>query len=287
MSCGAETQKFRLLDGFVGWDAANSRGLTGLGLDDAQGLRLAQINPDAVPPADLLAYLPPQRLAPGCERCDWFLVDASRLLRRNCCAPGWLPVWSEACDQHLLSKAVAVTSRSRRLAVSDRGAKRVWMWVRDGEQLVASINLQHLIADPECDRPNAEYRIGEPGPLAFTPWGELLVADIATNSIWRFGPAGEVRGKLKIALAGLKPQETIERLAVSDDCSIWIVTKMTDGSLRLWRAGRGQKEFSKASSDQLQKSFKPTGLIAADADSGFCLEECGPDGLPVPYWFFW
>lgn len=287
MSCGGETQKFRLLDGFVGWDAADNLGLTGLGYDEAEGLRLSQCNPDAVAPADLLAYLPPPRLAHGCERCDWFLVDGSRLLRRDCCTPGWLPVWSAACDQHLLKGAVAIAVRGRRLAVSDPMAKKVWMWVRDGERFVASIDLQNLITDSECDHPNAKGAIEQAGPLAFTPRGELLVADVATNSIWRFGPSGELRGKLRIALRGLNPQETIERLAASDDCSIWIVTKMIDGSLRLWRAGRGERKFSKASIDQLRKSFKPTTLTAADADSGFCLEECGPDGMPVPYCFNW
>ncbi|MCI0392752.1 MAG: phage tail protein [Acidobacteria bacterium] len=287
MSCGGGNQNFRLLDGFVGWDQADDKGLDRLSFNDAEGLRLAQIKPDAVPPAVVLAYLPPPRLARGCGRCDWFLVYQTRLLRRDCCAPDWKPVWSEACDQHLLKDGVAVAARSHRVAVSDADAKRVWVWERDGEQLIASINTEHLISDAECDRPNAANRIARPGPLAFTPWGELLVVDAETNSVWRFGPAGEARGKLMIAMPALAFGETIDRLAASDDCSIWLVTRASDGSLKLWRAARGDREFKKAKVEQLQKAFKPTGLTAVDEEKGFCLEECGPDGLPVTHCFGW
>jgi phage tail-like protein len=315
MSCGGGNQTFRLLDGFVGWDAADSTGLDGFDFDDAEGLRLGLENPDAVPPAIVLAYLPPPQLAHGCGRCDWFLVYRSdlhsRLLRRDCCAPNWSLVWSEDHSQYLMEGAVAVAARSRRVAVSDEKSRRIWMWERDGEQLVASINCDHLRPDAECDNPNAENRIATPGPLAFTPWGELLVADIATSAVWRFGPAGEVRGKLMIALPpGLEAGETIDRLAASDDCSIWLVTKTKENSacsgnrdvqsdadganggnshavLRLWRAARTDKEFKKASIEGLQKAFKPTGLTAANEKKGFCIKECGTDGLPVTHCFDW
>lgn len=284
MSCGGREQNFRLLDGFVGWDEASSAGLTGLDFDDETGLQLGQLNPEAVPASAVLAYLPPPRLARGCGRCDWFLVYKSRLLRRDCCAPGWLPVWSERCDQHLLKDGVAVAARGHRVAVSDSHARRVWMWNRDGEQLVASIKTDHLMAEPECKHPNGAGIIARPGPLAFTPWGELLVSDIETNAIWRFGPAGELRGKLPIEI---EQGETIDRLAVSDVCAIWLVTKMGDGSLRLWRAARDEKKFRKASIEQLQKAFKPTGLTASDEEKGFCIEECGTDGLLAAHCFGW
>lgn len=287
MSCGDRGQNFRLLDGFVGWDEAHSARLAGLAFDDAEGLRLDQINPDAVPAGDVLAYLPPPRLARGCGRCDWFLVHKSSLLRRDCCAPGWVPVWGEDCDQRLLRDTGAVAARGHRVAVSDAGARRVWMWARDGEQLVAAIRTDQLIPEPGCDQPGGVNKIERPGPLAFTPWGELLVADTGKNSIWRFGPAGEARGRLRAAMPDLAYGETIDRLAASDDCSIWLVTKTADGSLRLWRAARGGERFEKASVEELKKAFKPTGLTASDEEKGFCIEECGPEGLPVPNCFAW
>ncbi|HEX8186467.1 MAG TPA: phage tail protein, partial [Blastocatellia bacterium] len=250
-------------------------------------LRLEQVNAEAVPAGDVLAYLPPPQLARGCGGCDWLLVYKSRLLRRDCCAPGWLPVWSENCDPRLLQDAVAVAARGHRIAVSDAGARRIWMWARDGEKLVGSIKTGQLMQEPECDHPRGPNRIERPGPLAFASWGELLVADTGTNIIWRFGPAGESRGRLGIALPELAAGETIDRLAASDDCSIWIVTRAVDGSLRLWRAAKGDKEFEKTSVDELRKSFKPAGLTAADEEKGFCIEGCGPDGLPVPPCYAW
>src|SRR5262245_28208731 len=253
MNCGGGTQNFRLLDGFVGWDEADSAGLTGLGFDDENGLQLAQKNPGAVPVRIVLTYLPPARLAPGCGRCDWFLVQQSRLLHHDCCAPGWLPVWSQACDQHLLKEGVAVAYRSRRIAVSDAGAKKVWIWERDGEQLIAAIDVTNLIPDAECNYLNVVDAIARPGPLTFTPWGELLVTDVEANEIWCFSASGDVRGKLMITLPTLGPGETIDRLAASDDCSIWLVTKSGDDEkscddenaavFKLWRAAYGEQEF--------------------------------------------
>ncbi|MGA9770382.1 MAG: phage tail protein [Blastocatellia bacterium] len=287
MSCGGDNQNFRLLDGFVGWDDASVEHLSGLDIDDAEGLRLAQKDPDAVGASVVLAYLLPLRLARGCGRCDWYLVTKTRLLRRDCCATKWLPVWSKSCDHQLLKAAGAVAARGHRVAVSDSAARKIWIWERDGEQLVASIDLNALLADTYCAHPDAENRIARPGPLTFTPWGELLVADIETNKIWRFGPSGDLRGELLIALPEMPHKEKINRLAASDDCSIWLVTKTKHGNLRLWRAARGATKFEKASIEQLKKAFKPTGLTAANGKNGFCIEECGPDGLAVPYCFDW
>ena len=286
MSCVGDSQIFRLLDGFIGWDEDDATGLTGYQFDDAEGLRLALVDPDAVSAAVVLAYLPPPQLAHGCGRCDWFLANKSQFLRRDCCAPNWFSAWSRACEQHPLMSAIAVAARGHRVAVADDEAKRVWIWERDGEQLVAAINTNDL-ADVDCseslDSPNS---ISRPGALAFTPWGELLVADLKTNAIWRFGPSGEVRGTLPIASPPTAEGEYIDRLAVSDNCSIWLVTRTRDSSLKLWRARTGDPEFKKATVDELQKAFKATGLTAA-SDQGFCLEECGPEGLPVPRCFGW
>ena len=287
MSCGGDNQNFRLLDGFVGWDEASSEHLTGLDVDDAEGVRLPQRDPDAVAASVVLTYLLPLRLARGCGRCAWYLVTQTQLLRRDCCATEWRPVWSKACDQQLLKQAVAIAARGHRVAVADSAARRVWIWEGDGQQLVASIDLDSLLADIDCAHPYAENRIARPGPLAFTSWGELLVADIEASKIWRFGPSGDVRGELLIALPEMSRKEKINRLAASDDCSIWLVTKTKKGNLKLWRAARGAAKFEKASIEQLQKAFKPTGLTAADEKQGFCIEECGSDGLAVPHCFDW
>ena len=100
-------------------------------------------------------------------------------------------------------------------------------------------------------------------------------------TIMRFDLTGEPRGML----AATAPEE-IERIAVSDDCTIWLVTHSSEGSLQLWRAARDDKAFNKASIADLAKAFKPNGLLAA-SDRGFCLEEHGTDGLPVTYCFSW
>src|ERR1700752_2167983 len=287
MSCGGEIQNFRLLDGFVGWESHSSTNLNGLACDDAEGLRLRLKNANAVPAAIVLAHLPPKALAKGCGRCDWFLVNKSRVLRKDCCLPGWFSVWSNSCDQYRLEGATAVAAFGHRLAVNDAQAKRILIWERDGEQLVASINTANLARDPACNAFNHPNRINRPGPMAFAPWGELLVADLATNNIWRLGPAGEVCGLLPISLPGGTKLLTINRLAVSQNCSIWVVTGKDESELRLWHGKRTDKQFRAGTIAELQAAFKRTGLTAAVDDQGFCLEECGPEGVPVARCFSW
>ena len=299
MSCGPSAQNFRLLDGFVGWDREDPKdcaGLTGFGFDDAEGLRLAQEQPTGpkdcaapqnfVPVGEVLAYLPPSRLARGCGRCDWFLAAETQLRRHDCCGPTWSSVWSVRCDQHLLRAAVAVAARGNRVAVADEGAKRIWIWERDGERLIGSVDSEHLTQDRLCDASQFGNRITCLGPLAFAPWGELLAADVGTNSIWRFGPTGAVRGKLNIALPTEVGQSKIRNLAVSNNCSVWVVTARDDSSLELWQARLGDSKFKHASIAELQRAFEPTGLTAAN-DDGFCIEQCGAEGLPVAQCFGW
>lgn len=297
MNCGGATPKFRLLDGFVGWEKAHCAGLAGLGFDDAGGLRLAQRRPtgdtqgcdsdDAyVAAAGVLEYLLPPRLARGCGRCDWFLAHGPRLLRRDCCAPGWRSAWSAGCDQRLLKDAVAVAARGHRVAVADAKAKRILIWAGDGVRLLGTIRTDNLTGGGECARPAHANRIERAVALAFAPWGELLVADAATNSVWRFGPTGELRGPLAIKLPADAGEEAISNLAASDDCSIWVVTGGDEQTLRLWSARRGDESFKEASVAELRQSFPPTGLTAANED-GFCITQCGPEGTRVPLCFGW
>ena len=85
MSCVREPALFRLLHAIVGWDPLDVTGLEGF--DDAvAGVALARLSPDAVDPSDLLPFLPPARLAPGCGRCD--SARCPPCSRRRCCRAG-------------------------------------------------------------------------------------------------------------------------------------------------------------------------------------------------------
>jgi len=280
MNCGGGTPTFRLLDAYVGWDvgsAENRQNLTGL--EDPEGVRLAQLVPGAVDPTVVSAYIPPPLLALGCGPCQWYLATpvppAPRLLRRNSCPGQWLPVWDLACDPQRLVEPVAMAARGHQVAVADAGAHTVWMWNRGGQQLMAVI------------------RIPQPGPVAFAPWGELLVTSLMVRApsgsqtrVWtiqRFDLTGEPRGRLQ---ATAPADEEIERIAVSSDCAIWLVTRTSEGALQLWRATRDDTQFHQVGLDDLMKAFKPTGLVAT-SPLGFCLEESGTDGLPLTHCFSW
>jgi phage tail-like protein len=321
MSCGGSITSFRLLDAFVGWDAQDSKGLTGL--DDGAGLRLAQLSPGALDPKALDGLIPPPRLARGCGPCEWYLATpvppAPRLLRFDKCTARWTPLWDASCAPDVLVEPVAVAAWKRRVAVSDRGAHAVFVWTRRGGRLAAVIKVE------------------EPGPLAFTPFGELLVSS-ESKGVWRvrrFGPAGESRGELPELPAG-----RVERLAVSSDGTIWLVVE-NEGALKLWRLARpkakkcddapqpkahgksegnadeknadekdadeaakssdeeaknanagaceeeeGPGEFVPATPEDLRKALRPNGLTAV-SELGFCLGLRGTDGLPVTCCYSW
>ncbi|HEX5736461.1 MAG TPA: phage tail protein [Blastocatellia bacterium] len=296
MSCRSEHPTFRLLDGFVGWDAGPGeefyKNLTGL--DDPGGVRLKQQDGAAVDPAQVLAYIPPRRLAHGCGPCDWYLVTATppapRLLRmglslhrsrfasEDCsieeslcqspCVRQWVPVWDSSCAPNFLVNVVSVAAWRQRIAVADQGAGMVWIWAQSGARLSAAI------------------KINKPGPIAFTPSGQLLVVDEDSLAVLRFGPTGDALGKLKAKIPDEIAQGDADRIAVSNDQSVWLVTRAQDGSLQLWRAAQGAQQFEQASVEQLPKVFRPTGITAA-SDLGFCLQERGTDGMPVTCCFSW
>ena len=248
MSCPPDPATFRLLDALVGWDIGTTKGLAGY--DDIAGVTL---EPTAFPlnPETLAAWLPPARLAQGCGPCLWYLVTccppASRLLRLDSCAPGWRSVWRGRCDPKLLVCATAVAVHCDRIAVSDPGAGRVWVWRRDGAELAFSL------------------AIAEPGPLAWAGWGEWLVADLAAMRLRRFDPGGGERpGALPIP-------GTAERLRVDSKHRIWLVTH-DQGAYRLWKAKRGAPTFLPASPKALAEAFPDTGLRRA-AGHYFCIED--------------
>jgi phage tail-like protein len=259
VSCVDAAPTFRLLDARVGWDVAETQGLDGF--DDPSGLRLAGAGID---PAALLAHLPPPRLARGGRPRSWWLVTddrPSRLLRRGPCSEGWEPAWPPGCDPGLLVEAVAVAARGRRLAVADRGAGRVWVWTAGGGRLAAAIP----VADPVA--------------VAFTPWGELLVA--TADRLLRFGPGGELRGEVP-----LPEGRRAERLAAGRGCSIWLVGRDVNGALDLWRATRHDPVFRPAPVADLTASL-PRGGVAAVSAVGFCLTETTSGNVPVARCFTW
>jgi len=271
MTCTTGFPTFRLLDAYAGWDPGDQpydEPVNLIGFDDPAGLRLSALNPNEVNPSDLLGSIPPVRLARGCGSCDWYLITpappAARLLRRDACSSQWISVWDGLCPPDYLVNPVAIAAWRRRVAVSDAGAKMVWVWSKRGARLSARIELK------------------DPGPLAFTPRGLLLVA-AEENGKWqihRFGPVGELRGTLPQL-----PPGTVERLAVSNDCTVWVVIEK-NGALEIWRLAKDSKEFEGATLEELREAFDRTGLTAASVH-GFCLEQLNASKIPETCCFSW
>ena len=271
MSCVSGFPTFRLLDAYVGWDPGehpHDQPENLVGFDDPKGLRLAQKNIHEVNPSELVAYLPPPQLARGCGTCDWYLITrvppAPRVLHRDPCSGKWTSIWDDDCAPDCLVEPVAMAAWRRRFAVSDEGAKTVWVWSGRGSRLSAAIQLTN------------------PGPLAFTPQGLLLVAtkEDGTWRIKRFGPTGEGRGSLPKL-----PPGKVDRFAVSLDCAVWLIVE-TSGGLEIWRLARGAREWERSAIEALRAAFKPTGLTAT-SDRGFCLEQRDANNSPLVCCYSW
>jgi phage tail-like protein len=266
MSCTSGFPTFRLLDAYAGWDQDEAENLVGFA--DLEGVRLEPLNPNEVNPADVLSYLAPPHLARGCGSCDWYLITpvppSPRLLRRDPCSGQWVSIWDEASAPDYLIEPAAVGAWRNRVAVSDRGAGTVWVWSGRGSRLSARIDL------------------AEPGPLAFTPQGGLLVAakQDGTWRVHRFGAAGETRGSLPAL-----PPGDVNRLAVSQDCAVWLIIEK-DAVLEIWRLARPGQQFEQSTIKDLRTAFKPTGLTAVSA-RGFCLEQRDADNIPIVCCFSW
>ncbi len=272
MSCIPEPVIFRLLDGLVGWDPLDATGLAGLD-DTPAGIVLATASPEAVDPASLLPMLPPARLATGCGRCAWWLVTPapSRLLRLAC---GVRPGPCEdpfPCNEAFvrvpclpdLVDGVAVAARRHVVAVSDPGAAQVRILGASGEELLAIIPL------------------AAPGPLAFSPQGDLLVATGSANPrLLRFSLSGAPLGEWPEPLP--RPGASVDRMAFARDGALWMVLAAADGVLSLWRSTRaGVPAFVRAEVAELAGQFAATTLVAS-TDDGFAL--LGDSGGPI-CWF--
>src|SRR5262249_53908697 len=158
----------------------------------------------------------------------------------------WMQVRVASCPPPALDDAVAVAARRWHLAVADRGTSSVRMWKRGGQKSAGEIAVKN------------------PGAIAFTPWGELVVTFQHSTAISRYGLGGDRRGELPCSLPG-----TPDRIAVGSDGYVWVITHLPGAELALWRASRTDDKFQKASIEQLKQAFKPTGITAAD-EVGFC-----------------
>lgn len=271
MTCGANTPTFRLLDPYVGWDAQALNGSLNLSIrNDPSGfLRLDLITPEAEDESAILRYLPPPRLARSCEPCEWYLVTPkpSRLLRLDRCSGIWLPVWSKICDPGLLCEAVAIAIKGRYLAVADSHADKVLIWAGGGVRL------------------EAEIEIEAPGPIAFSCQGELIAVSRKSQNLICLSLDGQIRKTPDLQLP--ESADTIERLAVGKDGSIWLQSRSGNGVLQLWRVGRGELSFQPSTVEKLSLVFDPTEITVAAEGMGFCLEAIGPDGIPIERCFSW
>jgi phage tail-like protein len=265
VSCGGGNPNFRLLDANVGWSAASAVNL--VGLNDSTGICLAQMVAGALDPNQILPYLPPARLARGCGDCEWYLVTpappTSLVLHRDACHSDWR-VWPGVEGSAPFQDAVAIAAWGDRVAVADCGANLVRVWARTGTRLLISINTP------------------APGPIAFSPRGELLVTSTANAQIARFGLGGESRGSLK---APLPTSGATQSIAVDGSDQVWIVEEKS-GSFTLWSAAREAAQFQPGAIVDLRAAFSATGLTTA-SDAGFCFDQDTQRGLDVTTCFSW
>jgi phage tail-like protein len=262
MSCLPAPATFRLLDPLVGWDADSVEGIGGLDLSSGLQLAFAGGAGGIVPADDVSAWLPPAALARGCAPCEWLLVTPcppqSRQLRKDACSPCFTE--AEPGAMGVLRGAVAVATAGRNVAVADAAQKAVLLFADHGLRLVTRV------------------AFALPGPIAYAPWQEWLVADAAHNRIACLDLAGFSRGHLRAELPG-----PVNRMAVDDDDRIWLAIDEAplDGrqQVSLWFAARTAAAFTPAAFDELQRAFEPDG-IGLTAPGGFCLAEtaaaCGP-----------
>ena len=257
MTCGGGVSIFRLLDAIVGWDANDTKGLTGL--DDSDGITLAPTDPGAVGSGAVDPYLPPPWLAPGCGPCEWLLAtparygrpDASRLLRLGACGGcDWQAVWDEHCTALQNADITAIAASGHRIAVADRASAGIRLFEASGDHLAALIPVTGVVA------------------MTFTPDGTLVVVQHGNSRLLRFDPSGAPRTPFAPALPGNAP---VERIGSASGGSIWLATAGKQaGTYKLWSARFGDGAFAASSLADLAAARPHTGLTAVTAN-GFCI----------------
>jgi phage tail-like protein len=250
---------FRLLDARVGWDIDEAHGVHLDGPRDDTHLVLEPLYPREVSEEDVIPWFLPPWLAHGTGGCDWLLApggQAARLLRAEPCASAFVP-WGIA-----FRRVDAVTSDCLR-----------WIILADG---LADV----VVVLDAVGRPFARIQVPDPTAVALTPWGEVLVA--SRKRVWRFGIAGEPRGRLRASFHRVVAMR-VDRLG-----KIWVVSRDRAGRLRLSRFKRTGARLRKADPALLPEVMSPTGIQRWNG-SGLCwASEAGPvapcigrDGKPM------
>ena len=278
MSCSAGRPTFRLLDQRVGWcDVEYNAATQGwvdigpapvvdnlTGWSDSDGIQLLLASGAAgegvIAFGDLLASLPPRRLARGCGPGSWLLLTpGGMVLRRDPCTGCWRPIWCAEHPPDGLEAARALASSTDRFAIV--AAAGVQVWTVAGETQVAEIAVK------DAER------------VAFFPCGDLLVASSASTGsilLQRFGPVGD---PLECVALSANITGPVSRVAVDVNDQVWLATGADPSSRLLWSGPLGG-QFVPAAAANLAAAFPPTGLIGSSS-KGFCLQETGANGIAV------
>ena len=266
MTCVANLAQFRLLNHLVGWDADEVEGL--MGLNAANGVQLKTLGDagHSIDESTLSSFIPPSRLAKTCGKCEWYLVTPcppqSRLLVRDACEPCWMEPQPGAIAVFQCARAVAVSPH--RIAVTDIGANAIYFFTDRGRRQLGQVPFN------------------QPGVISYATWQEWLIVDEQAGVLRRLDMAGVDLGLFPAPLPTDKPN-TIDRLAVDQECRVWVAVKQHDGRYKLWWAKQNDSEFKQATLSELRVAFKPNGITLVN-DQGFCFKEdsiensvnCGP-----------
>jgi phage tail-like protein len=267
MSCVPSDPRFRLLDHLVGWDAAHHDGLTGL--QDAGGVCLAG-DPDGIGPEALDPYLPPPRLAPGCQPCDIYLAAkagaAHPIKALDGCSNHWHPAWPRGCVPVAFQKPVAVAVDRHRIAVADAGSDRVWVLLLKDAQVVAEIP-----ADAPRD-------------LSFGPDGGIVVAAADGTRLLRFTFNGRPLGPWP---APLPAPGAIARIGHDRDGRLWLAVEAGGDRFRLFSQQTSRiPDFVPRTVEELAAAFEPTSVVKSNR-FGFCLRRGDADGMLKTFCWDW
>lgn len=255
MSCGAPEKTFRLLDAYVGWDpdAASPEHL--VGLDDPAGIHLARLDPEGVNPSEVNPYLPPPVLTPGCEPCEWFLAAPAlcgdpllgpwKLMRLDSCSPCWQDLRMGGFSPGWFNRIVGIAFSHGLLAVSEAG----------GGTRVFSLADGRVVADVPAS-----------GPVAFTSYGDLLVACVeeGKSRISRFDRTGRF---IEIAVRDIAG--AVEGIGAGADGSVWLLVRVDSGGLQLLVVT--PQGITSGKIEDLAAQVRRNRLRRVQAD-GFCVE---------------
>ena len=251
MTCVPSNPRFRLLDWLVGWDVDGAtEGLVGEA--DDGGVRLHSNSSD-IDAGAIDSFIPPPRLSPGCNPCEWFLVTQpapkSKLLRLDGCSNEWT-IWPRPCSPVDLQRAVAVAVDKQMLAVADSETNTVWVLHMPGGQVAAQID------------------VPEPVDLSFNGQGELVVAANGGLTLMRFAINGRSLGAWPSAV----PNARIKRVAHNQSGRLWLAVASGAERFALWSQYTiCDPSFIERDLETLTAAFNRTEASGSN-QFGFCLQ---------------